>query len=70
MCNLSEGIERKGIEKGIEKGRKKGIEEGIVASIINVMDNLKLSIEDAIVAVGVPESERTDYMATIVGLAK
>ena len=25
MCNLSEGIEEKGIKKGIEKGIKKGI---------------------------------------------
>jgi len=34
------------------------------------MYNLKLSIEEAIVAVGVPESERNDYAATIIGLAK
>jgi len=57
MCNLSQGIERKGIEKGIEKG--------IVASIVNVMNNLKLSIEEAIIAVGVPESERNDYAAKL-----
>ena len=25
MCNLSDGIEEKGIKKGIEKGIKKGI---------------------------------------------
>ena len=28
MCNLSEGIEQKGIEKGLEEGRKEGREEG------------------------------------------
>jgi len=53
MCNLSQGIEQKGVEKGIEKG--------IVASIVNIMNNLKLSTEEAIIVVGVPESERDDY---------
>ena len=33
MCNLSEGIERKGIEKGLEKGLEKGIEKGIKKGI-------------------------------------
>ena len=28
MCNLSEGIEEKGIKKGIKKGIEKGIEKG------------------------------------------
>ena len=28
MCNLSKGIEERGIEKGIEKGRQEGIEKG------------------------------------------
>ena len=29
MCNLSIGIEERGIEKGIEKGIERGIEKGI-----------------------------------------
>ena len=29
MCNLSEGIEERGIEKGIAKGMEKGIAKGI-----------------------------------------
>ena len=29
MCNLSEAVERRGIEKGIEKGIEQGIEKGI-----------------------------------------
>ena len=28
MCNLSKGIEERGIEKGIEKGRQEGIKKG------------------------------------------
>ena len=29
MCNLSEGIEERGIEKGIKKGMERGIKKGI-----------------------------------------
>ena len=32
MCNLSEGIEERGIEKGIKQGIEKGIEKGIAES--------------------------------------
>jgi len=43
MCNLSEGIERKGIEKGIEKGidigkidiAKKALKEGATEEFVN-----------------------------------
>jgi len=34
------------------------------------MDNLKLSVEDAMIAVGIPESERESYATTIIGLKK
>ena len=61
MCNLSQGIE----QKGIEKGRKIGIEKGIVTSIVNIMNSLKLSAEDAIIAVGIPEAKRDDYITTV-----
>lgn len=30
MCNLSEGIEEKGIAKGIEKGMEQGLAQGLV----------------------------------------
>ena len=33
MCNLSEGIEERGIEKGIEKGLAMGIEQGLERGI-------------------------------------
>lgn len=32
MCNLSEGIEERGIEKGIKQGMEKGIEKGMAES--------------------------------------
>ena len=33
MCNLSKGVEEKGIQKGIKKGIQKGIEKGIEQGI-------------------------------------
>ena len=33
MCNLSQGIEQKGIEKGIQQGIQQGIEKGIQQGI-------------------------------------
>lgn len=33
MCNLSKGVEEKGIQKGIQKGLQKGRQEGIVAMV-------------------------------------
>ena len=49
MCNLSDGIEQKGIEKNT------------IQSIQNLMKNLKLSIEQAMTALEVPEVKRKKY---------
>ena len=43
MCNLSEGVEQKGIEKGI----KIGIEQGALATLIGLVKDNLLSIEEA-----------------------
>ena len=65
MCNLSEGIEQRGIQKGIQKGRLEGRLEGQLEtrqeSIQNLMKNLKLSIEQAMAALGIPETEWETY---------
>lgn len=50
MCNISEGVERKGIEKGIAE------------SIRNIMDSLKMTMEQAMDVLKVPEGERQKYM--------
>ena len=34
MCNLSDGIEERGIEKGIKKGMERGIAEGEATIIL------------------------------------
>lgn len=49
MCNISKGVEAKGMEKGI------------LNSIRNLMDSMKLTAEQAMAALRVPESEYKKY---------
>ena len=53
MCNLSKGIE----EKGIEKGTLRAIE--------NLMDTLKLTVEQAMEALKVPEDDKAEYASKL-----
>ena len=61
LCNLSQGIEEKGIAKGIEKGIKEGIKEGILSSIQNLMESMGWTAEQAMAALKIPEPERVQY---------
>ena len=54
MCNLSKGVE--------EKGMAKGMTNGILASIKNLVKNLGMSVEQAMSVLEVPEAERQKYM--------
>ena len=38
MCNLSKGVEEKGIQKGIQQGIQKGIDKGITAMILTLKE--------------------------------
>lgn len=62
MCNLSEGVEQKGIAKGIAKGRTYGIVEGIATSIRNLMESMGWSIEQAMDALQISTEERNGYL--------
>ena len=66
MCNLSQGIK----EKGRAEGKVEGIEQGLMTAVINIMNNLKLSIEEAMAVAGVPASEHERYATSIRKLAK
>lgn len=51
MCNLSQGIEQKGIEKGIQKGIQEGIKQMVLNalqsnSVENVAKLLMLPVEE------------------------
>ena len=69
MCNLSKGVEEKGIQKGIEQGIQKGIEQGIeqgiekgiLLSIRNLMETMGWSVEQAMESLKIPEEEKTKY---------
>ena len=53
MCNLSKGVEEKGIEKGI------------LISIRNLMETMEWSAEQAMSGLKIPDSERDKYMAEL-----
>ncbi len=53
MCNLSQGVE----EKGMEKGRA----EGLLTAIKNLMSNTGWPLEKAMETLGLSEAERSEY---------
>ncbi len=57
MCNLSEGVMRKGVAKGMAKG----ITERTLSNLQSLMKNMGLSIEQAMAVLEVPEGERQGY---------
>ena len=57
MCNLSEGI----MEEGMAKGMAKGMEQGILSSIKSLMETMGWTIEQAMTALKVPETDRQVY---------
>jgi hypothetical protein len=61
MCNLSEGIYRKGFEIGIAEGIEISYDNARIESLKNVMKNLKLSFDQAATAIGLSESEKSRY---------
>lgn len=50
MCNLSKGVEEKGIEKGI------------LLSIRNLMETMGWSAEQAMKGLKIPEEEKDKYL--------
>ena len=57
MCNLSEGVEN----RGIAKGRAEGQAKGVMDSLHNLMDSMGLTIEQAMAALKVSEEDRQKY---------
>ena len=65
MCNLSEGVERRGIAKGKAEGRTEGRAEGrtegLMEALQNLIRNTGWTVEKAMETLGIPSSERTSY---------
>ena len=58
MCNLSRGVEA----RGIKKGRREGRSEGILHSLRNLMANMHLNVDEAMKALGIPAEEQQQYI--------
>ena len=69
MCNLSDVLEERAMEKGraegMEKGRAEGIMLGVTNNIKQLMVNLKMTAEQAMNALGIPQQEQAEYMKLI-----
>ena len=65
MCNLSDGIEERATARGIACGMAQGMERGTIQSILSLMDSLKLTVQDAMAALKIPQSEQGKYEAMI-----
>ncbi|MCD8222611.1 MAG: hypothetical protein LUD07_10625 [Clostridiales bacterium] len=53
MCNLSDGVFRRGVEQGAEKKQ--------IENISNLMDSMKLTLEQAMTALKIPEADQPKY---------
>jgi flagellar biosynthesis/type III secretory pathway protein FliH len=71
MCDLSKGVFELGYKEGFEIGYKEGLElgrkEGTIAFIKTLMETLKLSLEQAMYALKIPEADRAHYLNTLNG---
>lgn len=61
MCNLSKGIEEKGIKLGISQG----IKEGLITAIKNLMESMGWTEEQAMEALKIPEADRSLYFSML-----
>ena len=61
MCNLSEGVEQKGIQIGLQKGIQTGIQQALTESIKNLMDTMNMTAKEAMDALKIKEEERSHY---------
>ena len=67
MCNLSKGVEERGIAIGLERGMERGLEAATLNAIRNLMETLKLTAEQAMEALKVPKEEKVKYAGMLKG---
>ena len=63
MCNLSKGVEERGIAIGLERGT----EITTLNAIRNLMETLKMTAEQAMEVLKVPEAEKVKYVGMLKG---
>ena len=57
MCNLNKGMEERTIARGIERG----IEAATLNAIRNIMETLRMTVEQAMEVLKGPEGEKAKY---------
>ena len=67
MCNLSKGVEERGIARGLAQGLERGLETGILNAIRNLMETMKLTAEQAMEALKVSGAEKVKYAGMLKG---
>ena len=67
MCNLSKGVEERGIARGLAQGLERGLETGTLNAIRNLMETMKLTAEQAMEALKVSEAEKVKYAGMLKG---
>ena len=67
MCNLSKGVEERGIAICLERGLERGIEITTLNAIRNLMETLKLTEEQAMEVLKVPKEEKVKYAGILKG---
>jgi predicted transposase YdaD len=73
MCNLGEGLRERALKRGREEGREEGRKEGIntgrelnqLENLKNLMNNLKITFEEAATALGLSDADRERLAAKI-----
>ncbi len=65
MCELLDKYENRGIAKGISLGISQGISVGRLEDLRNMMETLKLTAEQAMAALKIPDGERAEYLAKL-----
>lgn len=63
MCNLSKGVEERGLQKGLQRGIQKGIQTATFQAIQSLMESMQFSIEQAMTALKIPEEEKPKYIS-------
>lgn len=71
MCNLSKGIEERGLQQGLQQGKQQGIKEGTeserIRNIQMISKSLTISYEKAMDVLGITEAEeRQRYLDMLV----
>lgn len=57
MCNLSKGVEEKGIQEGIQTATFQALQ--------NLMDSLKINAEQAMLLLKIPQDEQEKYASML-----